>query len=389
MKSLRLEQRRARHSTTWLAAGLLALAAPAMGKDLRVYIGTYTGSGSQGIYLARFDSNTGRLSAPELAAETRNPTFLAAHPNGRWLYAVGEISDFEGKRTGAVSAFQMDSATGKLTLLNQESSGGAGPCHVALDKTGRCVLVANYGGGSVAALPIQADGRLGPPGSVIQHAGSSVNPKRQAGPHGHFIACDPANRRALACDLGLDKVLLYDLDPARARLTPSNPASVSVPPGAGPRHLVFHPRGRHVYVVNEMGCSVSVFTYSARSGAMERLETVPTLPPDAAVENTCAEIQVHPSGKFVYASNRGHDSLAIFKVERRGARLNPIGWQPAGGKVPRHFAISPDGRWLLAENQASDNVVVFRIELRTGDLKPTGHTVTVSKPVCVEFVPAP
>jgi 6-phosphogluconolactonase len=389
MKSFRFKWASARKAGLALAAGSLALAAPATGKDMHVYIGTYTGSGSQGIYVARFDSKTGRLSAPQLAAETRNPSFLAAHPNGRWLYAVGEIGDFAGQRTGAVSAFQMDSATGKLTLLNQQPSGGSGPCHVALDQTGRCVLVANYGSGSVAALPIQSDGRLGPAGSVVQHTGSSVNPKRQAGPHGHFITPDPANRRALACDLGLDKVLIYHLDPAGARLTPGSPADASVPPGAGPRHLAFHPRGRHVYVVNEMGCSVSVFTYSARNGAMQLLETVSTLPQGATVENTCAEIQVHPSGKFVYASNRGHDSLAIFKIEGRGARLSPVGWQPAGGKVPRHFAMTPDGQWLLVENQGSDNVVVFRIETRTGELTPTGQTIVVSKPVCVEFVPRP
>ena len=238
-----------------------------------VYIGTYTGAKSKGIYVSRFDPATGRLTAPELAVETPSPSFLALHPGGRFLYAVGETANLGGKRTGAVSAFSLDAKTGKLTLLNRQSSGGAGPCHLAVDQTGKCLLVANYGSGSIAALPIQADGALGEPGAVIQHQGSSVNPQRQAGPHAHFITPDPANRFALACDLGLDQVLVYRLDPAKASLAANDPPFAAVKPGSGPRHLAFHPSGRFVFLINEMGSTLTAFAYDAKRGALKELQT--------------------------------------------------------------------------------------------------------------------
>ena len=243
-----------------------------------VYIGTYTGGKSKGIYVSRFDPATGQLTSPELAAATPSPSFLALHPGGRFLYAVGETTNLGGKRVGAVSAFSLDAKTGKLTLLNQQSSGGAGPCHLAVDQTGKCLLAANYGSGSIAALPIQADGTLGEPGAVIQHQGSSVNPQRQAGPHAHFITPDPANRFALTCDLGLDQVLVYRLDPAKSTLAANDPPFAAVKPGSGPRHLAFHPSGRYVFLINEMGSTLTAFAYDAQRGALKELQTVSTLP---------------------------------------------------------------------------------------------------------------
>ena len=350
-----------------------------------VYIGTYTGAKSKGIYSARFDTTTGRLSAIELAAETKNPTFLAVHPKLPVLYAVAEVDSLAGQKTGGVKAFRINGADGKLTLLNPQSSGGKGPCHVAVDGSGKCALVANYGSGSIAALPIKADGSLGAAVSVIQHQGSSVNPQRQAGPHAHFIATDPDNRLALACDLGLDKVLLYRLDPVKSVLTPNEPAFASLKPGSGPRHFGFRPDHRFVYVVNEMGSSVTTFAWDKKQGGMREVQMVSTIPEDFKGDTTCAELQVHPSGKFVYASNRGHDSIAVFASDRKSGRLSLVEHRPTDGKTPRHFAIDPSGNWLLAENQGSDSIVVFKLDPKTGKLAPTNQRAEVGSPVCLVF----
>ena len=354
---------------------------------MRVYIGTYTGAKSKGIYVSPFDPATGRLGAPELAASTPSPSFLAMHPDGRHLYAVGETTNLGGKQVGAVNAFRIDEKTGLLTLLNQQSSGGAGPCHLSLDKTGKCVLVANYGSGSVAALPIQADGKLAEPSAAIQHQGSSADPQRQAGPHAHFITVDPANRFALACDLGLDQVLVYRVDPARGLLAPNDPPFASVKPGSGPRHLAFSPDDRFVYMISEMGATMTAFAYDAKRGSLKELQTVSTLPADFTGAKSCAEVQVHPSGKFVYGSNRGHDSIAVFAVDASSGKLTCVDYQSTQGKTPRHFAIDPTGQWLLAENQDSDNIVVFRLDSKTGRLSPAGQTVEVASPVCAVFAP--
>jgi len=369
------------HAFTMTAATL-----PTNGTML-VYLGTYTGPKSQGIYVCRFNPATGQLAAPELAATTPSPSFLAVHPSRRFLYAVGETSQMEGKRTGTVGAFAIDGKSGQLTLLNHESSGGLGPCHLAVDKTGKCLLVANYGSGSIAALPIQANGALVEPATVIQHQGSSVNPQRQAGPHAHFITPTPDNRFALACDLGMDKILIYRLDPAKASLVASNPSFAAVQPGAGPRHLAFHPSGRFVFLVNEMGSTLTTFAYDAKRGALKDLHTVSTLPENFAGKNTCAGILVHPSGRFVYGSNRGDDSIAVFGFDPKSGRLTFVERQATQGRMPRHIAFDPTGQWLLAENQGSDNVVVFRADEQTGRLSATGQTITVGAPVCAVFVP--
>ena len=362
----------------------LSLMCATMASTRQVYIGTYTGKKSLGIYTARFNPESGRLSPPELAATVTNPTFLALHPAGHFLYAVGEVDTFEGKRAGGIHAFQIEPG-GKLNPLNSQPSGGTGPCHLAVEQTGHWVLVANYGSGSVAALPLGADGRLGGGSVAIQHHGSSINPQRQAGPHAHFIAPDPLNQFALACDLGLEKVFVYRLNQPRAVLTPNEPPSVTVTPGSGPRHLAFHPDGRHVYLANEMASTLIVFDYQAKTGTLTPLQTISLLPQDFKGQSTAAEVQVHPSGKFVYASNRGNDSIAVYAVDRKDATLKLIEHQSCGGRTPRHFAADPTGRWLLVENQDSDNIVVLRIAEDTGRLTATGQVVEVGAPVCLVF----
>ncbi len=367
---------------------LTTLATPAA--EHFVYFGTYTSGSSRGIYVSRFDSATGKLSAPELAAETKNPSFLAVHPTKQFLYAVGELTETQGKRGGAVTAFSRDAKTGQLTALNHQTSGGSGPCHVSVDATGQCVIVANYGSGSIAALPIRADGSLGEAATTIQHTGASVNPQRQTKPYAHFIVPSPDNRFALTCDLGLDKVLLYQLDPAAAKLTPNDPAFGIVPPGSGPRHLAFSPDGKFVHVINEMKLTITTFAYNPKTAAMTELETVSTLPTNYAAtsRDSCAQILVHPSGRFVYGSNRGHDTIAVFAVMAETGKLTLVQNESTQGKTPRNFAIDPSGRWLLAENQNSDSVVVFAIDAVTGKLKSTDQTIALGSPVCAVFVQA-
>ena len=359
----------------------------ARSQDLIVFLGTYTRGDSRGIYRCRLDLGTGRLESLELAAETINPSFLALHPSGRFLYAVGEIGNFEGGKTGAVSAFQVEPKTGELAPLNQQPSRGKGPCHLTVDRTGRNVLVANYGSGSVACLPIRDDGRLDEATSFVQHEGSSVNPRRQQGPHAHVVEVDAANRFAFVADLGLDKILIYRFDADRGQLAPNDPPWAAVAPGAGPRHFAFHPTGRFAYVINEIDSTVTAFGYDAQRGALEPLETVPTLPDGFMGKSTTAEIVVHPSGRFLYGSNRGHDSLVIFAVDARTGKLRYVGHEPTQGKAPRNFAIDPSGSYLLAANRGTDNVVVFRIDANTGKLHATGHSLEVPVPVCVVMMP--
>ncbi len=366
-----------------------AAATPRKANEFLVYIGTYTGAKSKGIYVSRFDSASGKLGAPELAAETVSPSFLAIHPNRRFLYAANETGDFAGKKSGAVSAFVIDSRSGKLTPLNQQPSGGDGPCHVAVDKTGKTLLVANYGGGSVEALPIKPDGSLDAPTSFIQHSGSSVDKQRQQGPHGHFITADAANRFALACDLGLDKVLVYKLDPANSSLVANDPPSGSVAPGSGPRHLAFHVGGRFAYVINEMKCTLTAFSYDPERGELKELQNLSTLPEGETVKPnySTAEVEAHPAGKFLYGSNRGHDSIVVFATDPATGRLSYVENVSTQGKTPRSFGIDPPGNSLLAANQDSDSVVVFRIDQYTGRLASTGSRIEVGQPVCVKFVP--
>ncbi len=359
----------------------------------RVYVGTYTNGGgrerSRGIYLMDLDVGTGTLDAPRLAAASPDPSFLAIHPNREFLYAVNESGEIRGKRDGGVSAFAIDQGKGTLTLLNQQLSAGSGPCHLVVDRQGQNVLVANYGSGSVGCLPIERDGRLRPASSQHQHRGHGADAGRQEAPHAHSINLDAANRYAFVADLGLDEVLIYAFNPAQRRLSPHSPPFVKVAPRSGPRHFAFHPEGRFAYVINEMANTVTAFAYDADSGVLSEIQTIPTLPAGFTEKSYTAEVQVHPTGKFLYGSNRGHNSIAIFAIHPTTGKLTSIGFEPTQGKNPRNFAIDPTGSLLLAENQDSNSIVVFRIDPQDGTLKPTGQTVKISKPVCIKMIPRP
>ena len=352
-----------------------------------VYIGTYANGKGTGIALLEMDGATGKLTSHGLAAESINPSFLAIHPTGKYLYAVNEVGEFGGEKAGAVSAFALDRASGKLTPLNQQSSKGAGPCHLIVDRTGKNVLVANYGGGSAAVLPIGDDGRLGAATAFVQHSGSGKNPRRQEGPHAHSINLDAANRYAVVADLGLDKVFVYRFDADKGTLTANQPPYVSLSPSSGPRHFAFHPDKRHAYVINEMLSTVTALDYDAERGVLKPLQTLSTIVLSARDGNSTAEVQVHPSGKFVYGSNRGYDSIAIFSVDPASGELTPVAHQSTQGKTPRNFGIDPTGSFLLAANQDSGTVVVFKIDQQTGRLTPTGDVAKVPSPVCVKFLP--
>lgn len=356
-------------------------------RAFRVYFGTYTKAPSKGIYRSSLDVATGKLSPAELAVEARDPAFLAVHPQGNVLYAIDESSDPAKTPQQGVSAYALDAKSGGLTLINQQSAGGPGPCHLTVDAEGRCVLVANYSGGSVVALPIGMQGRLGAPLPPQQHRGSSVNPARQKEPHAHQIVVSPDNRYALAPDLGIDRVMVYRLDAAKAALTPATPAAL--PPGSGPRHLAFHPSGQFVYVINELLCTIAAFRYDGARGELKDLQSVSTLPAGESVQKgySTAEIVAHPNGKFLYGSNRGHNTIAVFAIDATTGRLTPVEHPSTRGKTPRHFAIDPTGTWLLAENQDSGTVVVFRIDPTSGRLTPTGQALEVPSPVCAVFVP--
>jgi len=368
------------------AITLALFSASTLHADYLVYFGTYTGAKSKGIYVSRL-SDDGKLSAPELAAETISPSFLAVHPNRKFVYAIGEVASAGGRKGGTVSAFSLDAKSGKLTALNQQTSGGAGPCYIDIDEKGRCVVVANYGGGSVEALPVKKDGSLGELGTFIQHQGSSVNKSRQEGPHGHCIVFDPSQKFAVACDLGLDKVLIYKVDSSTATLTSNEPAFASVAPGSGPRHIAFRPDGKFAYVINEMSCTMTAFAWDSKRGALTEVQTISTLPGEVQRGYSTAEVYVHPSGRFVYGSNRGHDSIVVYASDKQTGKLTLAEHQPTQGKTPRHFGLSPDGKFLLAENQGSDTVVVFRIDQQTGKLTATGDKIEVGAPVCAVFVP--
>jgi len=364
------------------AAALAAAPAFAAGKQVWLYIGAYTNEMNKGISAARLDLSTGAISGMILAAETPNPTFLEIHPNGQWLYAVNEIANHEGKKEGSITAYRIDRATGKLEMLNRASTRGAGPCHVNLDRTGRMAMIANYGGGSVASYRIDSGGRLSEAVSFFQHEGGSVNPKRQEGPHAHSINPTPDNRFAVVCDLGTDEIVIYAIDPPAGSM--KRHGAVKLAPGSGPRHFAFHPGGRFGYSVNELLSTVTAFGY--RKGSLTEIQTVSTLPDGFAGQNTTAEIRVHPNGRWLYASNRGEDSIAVFSIDEKTGKITRIENTPTQGSTPRNFYIEPSGRWLLAANQRSNNIAVFEIDARTGKLLPARQGITVGQPVCLRTV---
>jgi 6-phosphogluconolactonase len=362
-----------------------AAAYPAEPGKFWVFVGTYTDGKSKGIYRMVFDSASGKLSEPALAAEVSNPSFLAVHPTAKYLYSVNEGRG-PGKG-GGVTAFALDAKTGELSKLNQESTVGDGPCHLVVDATGKNVLVANYGGGSVAVLPIGPDGKLGPASDFIQHKGKVFDPRRQGTPHAHSINLDKANRFAVVADLGLDRVFVYKFDPIHGKLTPNDPPSTKVKNRSGPRHFAFHPDGKHAYVINEIDCTVSAFDYDAERGTLTAIQTIPTMPVNVQGRHSTAEVVVHPSGKFLYGSNRGHDSLAAYTIEPDTGRLTNVEYEPTRGKTPRNFAVDPTGSYVLAENMGSGTIVVFKVDPETGALEATGQVAQVPSACCVKFVP--
>jgi 6-phosphogluconolactonase len=359
-----------------------------------VWFGTYSGgpANSEGIYVSRFDATAGTLTQPVLAAKAKNPSFLALHPTLPVMYAVSEVADANGTPAGAVLSFAIDEVNGTLTPMNHQPSGGKGPCHVSVDRSGRVVMAANYGGGSVICLGLAADGSIKPvvsgtPGGFIQHEGKGPNPQRQEGPHGHSINPTADGRFAVVCDLGLDKVFLHALDADRATLTPHGFGSTAA--GAGPRHFAFHPGGRYGYAVNELDRTVTAFAFDPQAGTLTPVQTLSTLSADITDTTGCstAEIVAHPTGKFLYASNRGHDSIAMYAVDEATGRLTFLGTEPIRGKTPRNFVIDPTGQFLLAGAQNSHTVTVFAINADTGTLTFTGESLDVPSPVCIRFRP--
>lgn len=363
--------------TRLLAAAVLA--APLAAQPTLVFVGAYTRPPSKGISAYTFDPSGGQLNSLGLAAETSNPSFLAVHPNQKFLYAANEDSG------GAISAFAINPSSGKLELVNRVSSRGSGPCHVAVDQAGHWLYATNYNSGSVAAFPIRADGSLGDAAGFAQHAGSSVNPQRQRGPHAHSANISPDGRFLLAADLGLDQILVYRLPAEKGSLTPNDPPFAKLAPGSGPRHMAFSRDGRFAYVVSEMLATVTAFRYDAARGRLEELQTVSITAADYAGAKSAAEIAVHPGGRFLYASNRGDSTIALFRIDGAKGTLTAVDRTPTGGKTPRSFAIDPTGAWLLAANQDSGNVVLFRIDPESGRLSATGKTMDVASPVCVVF----
>lgn len=364
-------------------------AKPPAPKRYLAYIGTYTEkTKSKGIYAFRFEDASGKLSSIGVTAESINPSFLALHPNGKYLYAVNETGEFGDEKSGAVSAFSIDRKTGKLTLLNQVASRGAGPCHVSLDKTGRYVLVANYDAGTVAVFPVQDNGQLGKYTGFAKHTGQGPNKERQEGAHAHWIATSPDNQFLLTADLGIDRILVSKFHLPDGAFTPGKSNSgAKLKAGAGPRHAAFSPNGKFFYVASELNSTVTAFSYNAKDGSLHELQALSTLPKDFSGANDVAEIVIHPSGKFLYVSNRGRDSLAVFSIDPRKGTLKPVADIATQGKTPRNFVIDPSGKFLLAANQESNSIVVFNIDPATGSLTLTGQAAEVPSPVCIVFLP--
>jgi 6-phosphogluconolactonase len=376
----------------FLSAGTLGVVGLALGRGRSVavdeqfaYIGTYTTDGrSKGIYRLFLDMANGEMRVDGLAAESRNPSFLALHPNGRTLYAVNEVQDYGGKPTGGVTAFSVARDSGALAPLNQLPSHGKDPCYVSVDRTGRTVLVANYTSGSIASFTVRQDGRLGVARTIVQHQGHGPNVERQTSPHAHCIMTDPANKYVLAADLGVDGVLIYKFDERTGSIaTVAN--GVAAKPGAGPRHLAFHPTGKFLYVVNELDSTLAVYTYDGERGALDQVQVTAASPGGTVEGNHPADVHVASSGRYLYSSNRGDDTIAVFGIDARSGQVTPVEQVSTGGKTPRNFALDPTGRFLLVANQRSDSILSFRVDAETGRLTPTGSKVELPAPVCIRF----
>jgi len=375
-----------RRAVFGLAVALLATTATcARAPGRLLLVGTYTaGTASQGIYAFRFHEDSGAITPVGLAAATPNPSFLTATPDGKYVFAVNEVATLPGN-SGSVTSFRVDPKAGRLEAINTETSRGADPCHLTLDATGRTLAVANYTGGNFALLPVGDNGRLAPASVVLTNSGSGPNRDRQEAPHAHAVVFDARNEFLLGADLGTDHVWSYRFRAPTGAASANDPPAASLPPGAGPRHLAWHPNGRWLFSVNELTSTVTAFAWDAATGRLTPQATVSTLPDGFAGPNATAEIAVHPNGRFLYASNRGHDSIAVFRIGETGS-LQRIGIEPTRGRTPRHFALSPDGRWLIAANQESNSLAVFRLDPATGALTAVGALVRAETPVCVLFL---
>ncbi len=354
-----------------------------------LYVGTYTGAKSKGIYRIGYHAPSGKLEKVELAAEVQSPSFLAIDAEKSRLYSVGEISDFGSRRSGAVSSFGLDKVTGALSPLSTVSSVGSGPCHINVDKSGKYVAVANYGGGSTAILPVGDDGKLGEAADFQQHKGSSVNKSRQEGPHAHSVNFSPDGKFLCVADLGLDKLLVYRFDGRKGKIALNDPPAYDTKEGAGPRHFAFHPSGKYAYLLNEIDMTLEALAYDAAKGSFEKIAVISTKPDGPQKGESTAEVVVHPSGKFVYSSNRGHHSISVFSIDQANGKPERIQVAQGGIKTPRNFTLSPDGQFLLVANQDGDSIVVFAIDQETGKLTATGDSVAVPMPVCLRFVKIP
>ena len=381
-------RRMSTHSFTATVLALLTVVATAPSTAAAatrvVYIGTYTGEASKGIYAFKFDDSSGALTPIGLVAETPSPSFIIASADGRFVFAVNELDKYEGAAGGSVTSFAVDKATSKLTQLSVQATKGASPCHLALDRTGRYLAVANYSGGNYSLLPVGSDGKLGPAVSVVQGDAPAADTSRPVKRNGHAVWFSADNKFLMASDLGLDRILVFQFDASTGKLTPNQPPGVSLPPGSGPRHFAVHPNGRWVFSITEKAGTIATLSWDAKAGTLKPMGTVSTTPAGVKTDST-AEIAVHPSGRFVYGSNRGHDSIAVFSVGTDGA-LTPVEFESTRGQTPRNFALDPSGRWLIAANQRSSTLAVFSIDQKTGALSPISPLTTVGSPVCVLFM---
>lgn len=359
-------------------------------KEMLVYIGTYSSgkSNSEGVYIYKLNLASGKLKPYKTVKNVVEPAFLTIDKNRKYLYSVNETEEYEGKQSGAVSAFAINQKTGDLEFLNKQPSLGGAPCYVSVSENGKFVLVANYLGGNVSVFPVEKDGKLGVSIDLVQHSGSGANKERQETAHAHSIMLDKNNRFAFANDLGIDKVMIYQFDERLGKLKPNAAqAFYQTKVGAGPRHLAFHPNGKFAFVINELNMTISSLAYDAKQGTLKEIQIVPTLPADFSGANICADIHVSPNGKFLYGSNRGHDSIVSYKIDEKTGKLEIIGHVSTGGKTPRNFAIDPTGKLLLAANQNSDSILVFRIDEKSGKLSATGNMAQVPTPVCLKLIP--
>lgn len=370
---------------SFIIGTLLAMPATTHADEPLIYVSAFAAGEKGAIHAFRFDSETGALKPQHQTTDVQHPFFLVISPDGRFLYSI-DTDKFGGTEDEFVAAYSIEKSTGKLTRLNRQSAKGSASCYLDIDSSGKTVVLANYSSGSVAALPVREDGSLGEAASFVQHEGSSVDPRRQKAPYAHSIVISPDNRFALAADLGIDKVLTYRLDAANSKLTVNETQpSVSVDPGSGPRHLTFHPNGKSVYLINELKNTVTYFSYESASGKLKSQQTISTLPADFDGVTHTADLKITPDGKFLYGTNRGHDSIAAYRIADDGM-LSLIRIEPSLGKGPQNLLITPDGKWMLCANMPGNNVVVFRIDSKSGKLTATGDPVTVPMASCIRWL---